>query len=337
MRPFLLLICVGTVLATLGGSAAHGAGRPSIFFADSSNERPGGTAALELFVSLAASAPTAEGLTITAPSGYTLTPKPFGAQLGVAAVTVRTGARLLRRPLVGAIVDTDPAASVDDPVLRACAPGTHTGVWQLMLFGPAQAMVPIAVDELASGGSYKLTVCFDALRSAQLAPVEIDLGLVDVHNPAAIGVYDWSALVTPFDAAGAPDFANASELRGDAPLPQNVTVKATFDAKTKTLTVRGTLRMAGKPRVSMSVNLRGFVPSGGDIDIGAARTTRTGAYVFRKRIVSPALRPGLVSAYVEVSTSACAAASTAPRGCTSESVPGTEAGPAPVAVVGKKR
>src|SRR5437868_3974877 len=239
MRPLLLLICVGAGIATLMGSTARGTARPSIFFADSSNEQPGGTAALELFVSLAASAPTAEGLTITAPVGYALTAKPVGAQLGVAAVTVRTPTRTLRRPLVGAIVAADPATLVDDPVLRACAPGAHTGVWQLMLFGAAQATVPIAVDQLSSGGSYRLTVCLDALRAAQLVPVEIDLGLVDVHNPAAVGVYDWSTLVTPFDPTGGPDFTNASELRGDAPLPQVLTVKASYDAKTRQLTVRG--------------------------------------------------------------------------------------------------
>src|SRR5260221_12663238 len=147
MRPFLLLICAVTALATLGGGAAHGAARPSIFLADSSNEQPGGTAALRLVVVFAPSSATAEGLTITAPSGYVLTAKAVGEQLGLAAVTVRTATRTLRRPLVGAIVDADPATLVDDPVLRVCAPGAHTGVWQLMLFGAAQATVPIAGDQ----------------------------------------------------------------------------------------------------------------------------------------------------------------------------------------------
>jgi hypothetical protein len=329
MRPFLLLICAATVVATVSGGAAHAVARPSIFFADSSSEQPGATAALELYVSLAASAQAPDEIVFTAPAGYGLTEKPIGGQLGVAAINIRTPARALQRPLVGTIVNVDPATLASDPVLHACAPGAHTELWQLSLLGSVRASVPIAVDRMASGGSYALTVCLAALRTSGVAPVQIDLGLVDVKNPVATGVYGWSALVTPFGAAGAPDAAGASELRGDAPLPQLLTVRGSYDAKTKLFVARGRLVMAGKPRAGVAVNLRGFASDGpGVADLGFVRTTANGAYTFRKRLAS---RPRYVSADVDVSTAPCTGPSTAPAGCTSESVPGADAGPVAVA------
>jgi hypothetical protein len=330
MRAFLFLICVATALAMTAGESAHGAPRPSIFFADSSSEQPGGIGALELFVSLAASAPTTESLTFTAPAGYVLTPKGIGEQLGVAAVTVTDATRRLPRPLVGVIVETDPATSVPDPVLQVCAPGPHAALWQLSLLGSAHANVPIAVDRLASGGSYKLTVCLDGLWAAKLVPIQLDLGLVDVHNPATTGVYDWSALVTPFDAAGKPDITGDSELRGDAPLPQVLTTSASYRTKTKRLVVHGRLLVAGKPRAGVTISFAGFSTGGAVSELGSARTAANGSYVLSKRSL---VRMRFVSAQVAISTRACTGTTTAPHGCTSESLPGTDAGPATVTVL----
>jgi hypothetical protein len=324
MRTLLLLVCIATGLVTLAGGAARGASRPSFLFVNSSTEEPAGKGALQIVVSLAAGSPTTEGFTVTAPAGYVLPHRAVGAQMGIAAVNVRNATRTLPGPLVGALVVADPVAALNDPVLRACAPGSHAEAWQLMLTGSVEATVPIAVDRLASGGSYRLTVCLDGLQAVQLVPVRVDVDLVDVSNPAAAGVYDWSALVTPFDTAGHPDFASATELRAHVPLPQSLTLKASYDPRTKRFTARGTLLMAGKARVGARINVHAFAADGLSIlYLGTTQTTRTGAYVFRKRL---ATRPKRVAADVEIATAPCESASTAPKGCASESVPGADSG-----------
>jgi hypothetical protein len=202
-----------------------------------------------------------------------------------------------------------------------------------MLIGSAEATLPITLDALPSGG-YQLTVCLGGLRAVNLVPGVVQLGLIDVRNPDVAGVYDWSALVTPFDAAGQPDSMNASELRAHAPLPQTLTIKASYSARTKLLTVRGRLLMASEPRAGARIHVNGYAADGLSIlYFGSTSTGRTGAYVFRRRF---AKQPRFVAAGVEVATSPCTGASTAPQGCTSESLPAVDAGPAPVALVGKR-
>jgi hypothetical protein len=225
---------------------------------------------------------------------------------------------------------TDTVAA-SDPALQACAPGAHTEEWQLALLGAVRATLPIAVDMAPSGGSLRLTVCLGPLRAAGVAPTALTFGLLDVHNPVVPGIYRWSTLVTPFDAAGAVDRARGSELRADVPLPEALTATAAFARKARILTVRGTLTEAGKPRGGVTVHfVRPLSGNADTIAIGSARTTATGAYSFRKTIPRGQAAPNLVVAYVDTAVTTCASTSTAPDGCTSESVPGTDVGPVTV-------
>jgi hypothetical protein len=333
MRTTLSLVaCAAALALALAGGGARAAGQRAMFSVDSSDPVPGQTGAVELSL-LLPSAPTAS-LAITGPAGYAFTPKPVGEQLGVAAFEVRNALRVVPRPLVGAIVMTDTVPTAD-PALQSCAPGAHTEEWQLALLGAVRATLPIAVDMAPAGGSLRLTVCLGPLRAAGVVPTALTFGLLDVRNPAAPGIYRWSALVAPFDGAGAVDLARASELRANVPLPEALTATAAFNRTTRILTIRGTLREADSPLGGVAVH---FVrPLSGDahtIAIGSIRTTRTGTYSFRKKIPLARSAPGLVVAYVDTAVTACAATSTAPDGCTSESVPGTDVGPITVSAKG---
>jgi hypothetical protein len=329
MRTTLSLVaCAAALALALAGGGAGAAGQRAVFSVDSSDPVPGEIGAVELSM-LLPSAPTAS-LAITAPAGYAFTPKPVGEQLGVAAFEVKNALRPFPRPLVGAIVMTATVPTAD-PALQSCAPGVHTEEWQLALLGAVRATLPIAVDMAPAGGSVRLTVCLGPLRAAGVVPTGLTFGLVDVHNPAAPGIYRWSALVAPFDGAGAVDQARASELRADVPLPEALTATAAFNRTTRILTVRGTLREADMPLGGVTVH---FVrPLSGDaatVAIGTVRTTPTGTYSFRKKISPTRSAPRLVVAYVDPAVTACAATSTAPDGCTSESLPGTAVGPVTV-------
>jgi hypothetical protein len=329
MRTTLSLVaCAAALALALVGGGARAAGQRAVFSVASTESRPGQIGAVELSM-LLPTAPTAS-LAITGPAGYAFTPKPVGEQLGVAAFEVKNALRTFPRPLVGAIVMTDTVPATD-PALQACAPGAHTEEWQLALLGAVRATLPIAVDVAPAGGSLRLTLCLAPLRAAGLVPRALTFGLLDVHNPTLPGIYRWSALVTPFDAAGALDAARATELRADVPLPAALTATAAFDRKTRILTVRGTLREAGKARGGVVVHfVRPFSSDPNTVVIGSIRTAATGSYAFRKTIRAGRAAPKVVVAYVDTAVTACASTSTAPDGCTSESVAGTDSGPVSV-------
>ena len=80
----------------------------------------------------------------------------------------------------------------------------------------------------------------------------------------------------------------------------------------------------------MTIDFAGFTAGGSIVEIGSARTSANGSYVLSKRSL---VRMRFVSAKVDISTRACSGATTAPHGCTSESIPGTGAGPAAVTVL----
>jgi hypothetical protein len=325
--------CVVAVAVLLVGPARGADERAPFFVVYTSNELPGVKTAVELFM-VVGTTPAVERVTISAPGGYLFTDKDVGEQVGLGFVDVRVPGLSRPRALIGTLVIADPALLASDAVLASCAPGSHSGAWQLVVNGRTSVTLPIAVDDLAAGGA-RLTVCLDPLRALSVVPTELDLALLDVRNPTSSGVYDWSTLVTDFGADGKPDPASVSELRADAPLPQTLTLHASYDRRTKILTVRGRLVAAGKPRRGVQVVLfnTGASVRSGLTNLGTARTTSTGVFTFHKRLAPKGL-PRLVSAFVEVSAAACAAPSTAPKGCTSESMPGVDVPPVRIAVAG---
>jgi hypothetical protein len=180
------------------------------------------------------------------PGGHGVTLAPVGTRLGEAEVDVGPAAGGAATKLKGSAVVSDPAAFAADPQTQTCAPGTHAATWSLNL---GTATVPIAVDALSTGGSYRLTLCLDSLRVASLKPVDIYFALEQVfRNPATPQVYWWSALVTPVDATGAPAPTSAFEIQGGEPIPEPLSIRASWDVKKHVFTARGVLRGGGAPR-----------------------------------------------------------------------------------------
>jgi hypothetical protein len=288
------------------------------------DQTPGDATDIDLDVVLVHGAPAVGSIALTLPAGYRITGRQFGAQLGRAEVEVMPAAGGAVSTLKGTIVTADPATLAADPQVQLCAPGTHASAWRLVVSGSASVTIPVVVDPLAGGGSFRIVACLAALRGASLKPVDVYLETRDVfRNPAGAGTYTWSALVTPFDAAGAPDATGAFEVLGDEPLPETLSAKPVYSVKTKTLTVSGTLLAAHEPRVGIRVHIFGGASASGDKkELGVAATTGSGAYTFRKRLAT-APRYVYSEVHFYISTR-CRQPSTAPAGCASQSIDGTD-------------
>jgi hypothetical protein len=298
------------------------------------HQAPGGVTDVDLDVELMAASPAAATVALTVPAGYRIASMPVGAQLGPAEVDVMPAAGGSVSTLKGTMVTADPASLAADPQAQLCAPGAHAGAWRLALNGSPSVAVPIAVDQLTTGGSFRLVICLGAFRTAGLKPVDVYLETRDVFtNPAAAGVYRWSALVTPFGAAGTADPTLAFELRGDEPLPETLGAKPVYDMKRKTLTITGTLLAAHKPRAGIRVHLLGgrTAKTSTMKELGVAVTASDGSYTFVHRRL--ATTPRFVYAHVNFYASPhCDQASIAPAGCASESTDGTDSSTAKVVV-----
>ena len=286
------------------------------------DQTPGATTDLYLELVMLAAQPNATTAAITVPSGYGVTLAPVGTRLGEAEVDVVPAAGGAVTKLKGSAVVSDPAAFAADPQTQTCAPGTHAATWGLSL---GTATVPIAVDALSSGGSYRLTLCLDSLRVANLKPVDIYFALEQVfRNPGTPQVYWWSALVTPVDESGAPAPSSAFEVQGGEPIPEPLSIRASWDAKKHVFTARGVLAGGGAPRTGIHVHLyAGGTPIPGAMrEIGFATTSSAGSYLFRQRRTR---KPAYLYAHVNFyHGSSCTQPSTAPLGCAGWSIDGTD-------------
>lgn len=97
----------------------------------------GGTTDLSLEFAFVPSLPAAETAVVTVPKGYTanLAQTP-GTQLGYAEIDAIPGAGGATAVFKGKTVAVDPTAFAADTIVQTCAPGPHTGTWQLVLSGP---------------------------------------------------------------------------------------------------------------------------------------------------------------------------------------------------------
>jgi hypothetical protein len=295
-------------------------------------QAPDDVSDVDLDVELQSASPPAASVALTVPAGYRIAGMPPGAQLGPAEVDVMPVAGGSVSTLKGTMVTADPASLTTDPQAQLCAPGPHGSAWRLALGGSASVTVPVAVDQLSTGGSYRLVLCLGAFRAASLKPVDLYLETRGVfRNPPSAGLYRWSALVTPFGATGTADPTLAFELRGDEPLPETLGAKPVYDVRRKTLTVTGTLLAAHKPRRGIRVHLLGgrSAKTSTMKELGVAVTGANGSYTFvRRRLVTA---PRFVYAHVNFyAAPRCDQASTAPAGCASESTDGTDSSTAKV-------
>jgi len=281
------------------------------------DQRPGATTNLSLDVILLAGSPAANTVVITVPAGYGANlAQQIGARLGAAEVDFAPTAIVK-----GATTVSDPSAFAANPLAQSCAPGTHTATWSISL--EDSTSIPIAVDTI--GGSYRLTLCLNALQHPGGKPVDIYFEPNGVfRNPSAPRMYWWSAVVTPADASGVSNPAGAFEVQGGEPIPEPLSLRATWDAHRHVLTARGVLTGGGAPRSAIHVHLfAGATTNRANMkEIGVATTNRSGAYVFTQhRAKKPGFLYGEIRFYIY---DQCLQPSSAPAGCVSRTVDGTD-------------
>jgi hypothetical protein len=316
---FILVVLVAATLAAPSGLADAAFPELQVFSYD---QQPGKKTDLSLEAVLLASQPSAETVAITVPAGYGATLLPVGARLGDAEVDVVPASGDPVAKLKGAAFVSDPGAFAADPQAQACAPGAHAAIWSLRV---GTLSLPIAFDSLPTGGSYRITACLDALRTANLKPVDVYFLLKGVFiNPTPPKTYWWSALVTPLDANGAADPTSAYELQGGEPIPETLTLRATWNSRHHVLTARGVLLGGGSPRSAIHVHIYAGTNPNPDLmrEIGSTSTGRTGAYVLRQRLRK---KPSFLYAHVNYyHGDQCLQPSTAPAGCLGWSIDGTD-------------
>jgi hypothetical protein len=255
-------------------------------------------------------------ISIHAPRQFQLGPeRDEGAPVGLAEVYLRNGSGPLLR-----YTGTIAAAPTD--VAVACSTDAIAGAWIIRAsVGAKKLALPIA---LASGDGTRLDLCpATGQRIAALV-----LSLVGVVPPATPGSYRWSAFVTP---RFHPDAAY--ELRAVVPVPHVLTLRSSYRADTRTAVLTGTLRAHGKPRQRAEIDIlrldRTAVPLAFYDDWDAfVSTTDRGTY----RVAIPLGRTQGFIASTPPTVKRCSGASTAPAGCETITVAGTESDPVTVSV-----
>jgi hypothetical protein len=317
VRGLLALLVLGALFTA--GPASANLDLP-YFTVATIDQSPGAATDIGLDLTNLSAGPTVESVSITVPVGYVLARPPLGVHAGESYLAAKPAAGGDLQELVGRVLPELPAALA--PELAPCAPGDHVAAWHLVLDGAASVSIPVAVDTLTSGGSYRLTACLDGVKAAGLVPEELDIFTTGLFtNPTTAGMVTWDALVTPFAADGTPDPTAVYELRADEPLPELVTARPSYDARTKTLAVRGVLTAAGRPRAQINVHVFGGRTPSGLKEIGVAVTAADGSYRLALRTAKP---PAYIATYVHAYVYSCAEASpsSAPGGCTNETMDG---------------
>jgi hypothetical protein len=235
----------------------------------------------------------------------------------------------------GGLTADDPARYASDPAAQACAAGPYTAVWRLTasLFGLSYVL-PVFVEHPAGDTQrVELRFCPPPLTGSDGRPVTAKpvplfaagFQLSTITAPSGRGTYTSSALVTPQDSSGAPDPPSTVEARFVAPVPHTLTVKGRYDSRTRSAVLTGRVAEVGRPQGGATVE---YVRTSQVTPPKEVRTSRKGTFTIRARITATSTFLLLVPD----STGSCPGPSTAPRGCASLTVAGTNAREVRIAV-----
>ena len=327
----LALVSAFLALAIAAGLAGPAGGRSladpaAELFVFPFDNTPGAAAETDVDLSLPDSSSLAIAtVTDYLPAGYTVgLSSPPGTAIGDATIFV--SGRL--DPISAGLFTADPAPFTTDTTAQACAPGAHAGVWTaaLTVSGVALPLTifvdPTTADE-TQRGAYKLVYCLPAPGVTRIVDVDLDLRNV-LTNAAAGGLLTWRALVTPYQpGTGTPLPAGVFEVRSIVALPQLLSFRPLFAAKTNVLTLNGRLVSAGTPR--SGVNIHFAVATRGDLsdarDLGVIQTKADGRYVFKKTVARKrTVQKLILIAFVNFYVGDCADPPLLPGGCAEQSI-----------------
>jgi hypothetical protein len=260
---------------------------------------------------------TAPGrISIHAPRQFQLGPqRTEGAPVGRAEIYLRNGSGPRLR-----YAGTISAAPTDAAV--SCSSDAIAGAWMIRAsLGAKKLQLPIAI---ASVNGTRLDLCPAAGQRISALVLSLEL----VRPPATPGSYRWSALVTPRS-----DSHGAYELRAVVPVPHVLTLRGSYRPETRRAVLTGTLRSRGKPRQRAEVDIirldRTAVPLAFyDSWDGFVNTTARGTY----SIALPLVRTQGFVASTPATVQRCSGPSTAPAGCRTTTIAGTESDPVTVSV-----
>lgn len=267
-------------------------------------------------------------VTVDLAAGYTVPTAPIGTPVGIATVSAISGgtSALTLAIVAGQLTADDPARYANDPSAQACAAGPYLAVWKLEsnVFG-LDYTLPVFVEHPAGDAQrIELRFCPPALTDANgkaVTPTPMPLAnadflLMGASGPSARGSYTSSALVTPLGSTGAPDTASTVEARSLEPIPHTLTAKGRYDAKTHDAVLTGRVTEVGKAQAGAVVD---YVRLESLTEPRHVKTSGAGTFTARTRIAATTTFDVVVLDAV----APCSGPSTAPRGCASETVIGT--------------
>jgi hypothetical protein len=338
-RPLALIGTATILVVTLSSAAAAMVGSSGTFEGATLAVGSGGLGSSDIAVDLefepllraGATPGVAARVDLMIPAGYrmNLARRP-GTRVGLLLGTVTSadgdsGGTFVSAPIV---VD-DPARYASDPVAQACASGEHAALWRMspkILGRPFE--LPIAVDAVPQpdGTAYLLHFCpLDRPSAAYPAGLALESATIDfadsVSAPERAGTYRWSALVTPATpGALAPDPSATFELRAIVGLPSLLTLHARYEPRLHQAILDGLFLSGGRPQASAPIRVAATRSSGDILGTIATVTTKAdGSFSLRR----PIAQTTAYSAYVADRIRSCTDASTAPGGCTTETVAGS--------------
>lgn len=322
MRVRLLQIVALGALALAVAGTAQGTAEPPILATLTVEPRGGHFGSdhrrLSVVVDLRGETAAPGRISIHVPRQFWLEPqRDEGAPVGRAEIYLRNRQGPLLR-YAGTISATPIAVAA----AAGCSPDELAAAWIIRVsHGRKKLELPIAI---ASGDGIRLDLCPAATQSV----AAIVFSLNDVTPPATRGSYAWRAFVTPrFD----PDAAY--ELRAIVPVPHVLTLRGSYRPGSHRALLTGTLRAHGKPRQRTEIDIvrldRTVFPLAFyDSWDAFLSTTARGTY----SVYLPLFRTQGFVASTPPTVKRCSGPSTAPAGCKTTTVAGTESDPVTVSV-----
>jgi len=262
-----------------------------------------------------------ERLTISTANGFSvILPQTPGTKIGNASIWTVPTAGGQQTEYDGSVVVVDATTFTASASAQACAPGTHTGMWQMQLSSSSAGPLTVAVAVDWTGSAYKMTMCFDDQHAQSVKVSEIYFAMDNMFkNPTVAGRYLFDGVVTPFGSDGNASPTTAYELQAYALLPQILTATATYNRTTKIFTVSGVSIADGKPRVGVNVHVYAGRSESTTKLIGAVLTGPGGKYRFTKKLpIAPVVTYGHIDHYYHQFCSG----TSQPGGCVTDTTDG---------------
>lgn len=269
-----------------------------------------------------ASADAIAKVRLSVPRGYRLRlNQPVGTQVGSAQAPVYDSTGELSGWAGGDLIVEDAARHVSDPAVQACAPGSHTTVWTVVMARPGPPFrFLIFVDRPGAHGRPRAVLHLCPIwPTPGMSVRSLEIWVEGVFGPLTVrGRNTWRAFVSPPLPTLAPDESRTFEVRALEPIPHKVALRAHYVDRKRMVILSGTVTAAGEPEQGARVSLIGFAESGPVTEGIVPRfvaTDASGEFSFQAHVEETTRYLAIVDF---VQRRRCTGPSTAPAGCAFE-------------------